>query len=928
VRADSVRPNQTTSNIIEVTPVDEFGRPVMTLDRPILWPMFQPRVLDRRSGISPPWSVEQIISALHAAENGDMGPQADLFDMMEDRDAAFLGFYQTRKLAPAKLKWTIDPVDDSPKAKEVADFVSDEIHAIPNFPLAYRDAFDAIGKSISALWIDWQEGGRSHNGKAPKSKFRIDGIHHINPKRYRFHWSREEFLILPDYALQKAQEIGILEPSFGPTTFDQFHAIGIGVQPPPWKVIIHRTRVKSGHPAKAGVARVCALSFYMRNAAFKDMSIYCEVYGMPLRVAKYPPGTNEEDKAKIAMALEQLASDASAIVANNVDLELVESRSRTGGGTPFLELISECERQMQLALVGQDQTNTHNPTGGRTQVAEGGAPIRQDLIEADCVDAQATFKMQLCYPIVGFSDYGWQAAETLCPRFKIHFEPESDYTEMIGVDESLYTTLKLPVTYNMLAKRYGRELPGGFKLGDEIIDFAPPLPPPNPFGVPAVPGKPGFPPVKGVPPRPGVKAVPPAGKPGNGKVAAPPPPKGKGPAPKKVATAHAASDDAYFANARDRFRTLVTEVGWTISDLHSFYGGANTREELIAAFPDAPDDHAGRTITDGVIELLLDQREELKAELEQVRLSITPDDPPEVGLPHDFATTQINMPDDVAANVLGLGTNMIAPEDLAGDGLEPFPHCTVKYGIAPDETLDDVRLVVEAASPGKMVLGKTSHFSTGDYDVVFVSVDSPDLEAINARITAGLRTTPTQSGYVPHVTIAYVVSGAGAKYDGDDTLENTEIGFASVWYASAAATREVTEIPLKGEVAMPGEQPEGDLSHASRAFDSIKHGYATTQRMDDIDLSEHAARVPKARRGQKAIDQLSDRAQLSGEAALATLIAPARAIVLEAKSLSDLHARLRKAFGDLDATELETLVRRATYIARLHGMAAAKREAK
>lgn len=436
---------------VKAVPVDEYGRALVPQRSPLVGAVFQPRVRDRLSRIMPPWTPEQIVTAMLAAEHGDLQMQSELFEHMEDRDGALAGFMMTRRLAPCGLKWSIDPADDSPRAEKVAEVVRAEIGGIPNFALAFRDMQDAVGKSLSALWIDWQPGGRT-----PETTFHIEGLHYINPKRFRFHWREEKFLILPDVDMLSA----------GPGNVGA--GASIGVQPEPWKVLVHRTRTRSGHPAKAGALRICTFYFLLRNYALKDWAVYCDIFGMPLRLGKYPDGASDADKVQLAEAMENLGTDAAAIVSKLVEIELVESKSRTGGGMPYAELREDCKREYQFAILGQDQTNTHNPTGGRTQVKEGGAPIRQDILEADCVDSSATLTAQLCYPIVMFSRFGQSAADELCPKFKLHYEPEQDYESMIAVDVPLHTVLGLPTTYGDLAKRYGRELPKGV-TPDEII---------------------------------------------------------------------------------------------------------------------------------------------------------------------------------------------------------------------------------------------------------------------------------------------------------------------------------------------------------------------------------------------------------------------------------------------------------------------------
>jgi phage gp29-like protein len=442
-------------------PVDDMGREMIRPRQPMVGGMFMPRVRDRLVFSRPPWSQEQMAAALRLAELGDMSQQAELMEYMEDTDGELLGYMQTRRLAQCGLKWSIEAANDTKDAEAIAKMVRAEIAGIPNFPIAFRNMQDAIGKGVSALWIDWQPGGRTQ-----EANYRINGIHHISAKRYRFHWAREEFLIVPDDVLGQPMQPSPLAGTMGHMT-----GAGIGVQPLPWKVIVHRTQIKAGHPAKAGVLRLCALYFFLRQLGLKDAAVYCEIFGMPGRIFKYPDNMDDLEKAELAAAAEQYGTDMVAIISKAVEAELLESTGK--GNAPYFDLHGVCGFQMQMAICGQDQTNTHNAAGGRTQVKEGGGKIRQDLMEADCIDSQTTLTQQLCYPIVGFSKlerptwdadantWRWPVADELCPKFKLHYEPPGDFESMIAVDVPLYTVLRLPVTMGYIAKRYESPLPDG-----------------------------------------------------------------------------------------------------------------------------------------------------------------------------------------------------------------------------------------------------------------------------------------------------------------------------------------------------------------------------------------------------------------------------------------------------------------------------------
>lgn len=449
---------------VDTGAVDEYGRSTAPSD-PSEGIIFMPRTIDRLSAVNPPWTPEQIAHALRAAENGDLSAQSELFEHMEERDGALSGFMSSRRLKPCGLKWSCEPSDDDDaEAVEIAAFVEREIRNIPNFDLGLRDMFDAVGKSMSLLNVNWQRGGRSAD-----TSWRIDGIDWINTKRVRFDWKTERVLVLPSDHNQVFGES---------TTFDQAIGLGLGVIPPPWSVIIHRSRTRTTHPARGGVLRVCAFMFLFRNYLAKDYVRFATAYGMPLRIGKYREGTSDEDKQRLALAVQMLGTDAAAIVSDQTIIELVEAKAAGGGGSepPFDKARKAFEREMEISILGQEQTHTIKARGGQAQTESGGAKVIQDILEADCKDASASLSPQLCRPIVGVSKYGWAKAQTKCPRFRFHYEPEQDYVKMIAADVPLHTTLGVPTTLGALAERYNQQLPVGIDP-DTIVIYTQDLPP-------------------------------------------------------------------------------------------------------------------------------------------------------------------------------------------------------------------------------------------------------------------------------------------------------------------------------------------------------------------------------------------------------------------------------------------------------------------
>jgi len=159
---------------------------------------------------------------------------------------------------------------------------------------------------------------------------------------------------------------------------------------------------------------------------------------------------------------------------------------------------------------------------------------------------------------------------------------------------------------------------------------------------------------------------------------------------------------------------------------------------------------------------------------------------------HKFSSTQVDLPPDLAQQVLAIGA-AIPDEDLAADGRETAPHVMVKYGI---HTTDSARVakVLGKFGPVTLRLGATELFESEEYDVLMVAVLSADLKALNAALSAGLEVTDTHPTYVPHVTIAYLKPGKGAKYWGNAAVAGAEAMIGSVLFTPKEG--EPVSIPL------------------------------------------------------------------------------------------------------------------------------------
>lgn len=166
---------------------------------------------------------------------------------------------------------------------------------------------------------------------------------------------------------------------------------------------------------------------------------------------------------------------------------------------------------------------------------------------------------------------------------------------------------------------------------------------------------------------------------------------------------------------------------------------------------------------------------------------------------HEFSSTQVQL-SGRPVEIIRKMQHSIQPADIGSEGLEEYPHVTIKYGLHFQTPSVKLRQALKTFGPVTVTLGKTSLFKNGDADVLKVDVDSPDLHRLNKLISRLVPTFDTFPKYVPHLTIGYLRPGRGAKYAADKSLEGQKLTFDSIVFSGKKGHRET--LPL-GHV-MPG----------------------------------------------------------------------------------------------------------------------------
>jgi len=349
------------------------------------------------SGLTP----SRLISILREADDGSLSSAMQLFEEMEEKDAHLFSVANTRRLGVTGLDWQIvsaaevrDGVDRT-MADESAEYCREALSRIDTFDEALQHLSLAIGRNVALAELVWEA--------------EADG-------------------------LTLAQ---IVPVDFTRIVFDELDRVRVltqdepedGVALPPNKFVIHTPHATSGHAQRGGLLRVTAMVYLAKNLAMKDWMVFAEVFGMPVRIARYEPSATPEEKRELIRMLESLGSNAAGIFSRAVELEVIEA-GRGTAGPPYDTLINFLNREMSKAWLGQTLTTETVGASGTFAASKVHEMVRQDIREDDVRKEGATIRRDILGPLVRFK-FGEEAAVPFFKRKPGRPQDVREFTDML-----------------------------------------------------------------------------------------------------------------------------------------------------------------------------------------------------------------------------------------------------------------------------------------------------------------------------------------------------------------------------------------------------------------------------------------------------------------------------------------------------------------
>lgn len=405
--------------------VDQYGRPLSS-SRPSKGEIGVSQIYDRYStypadGLTP----SKLARIFKEADAGDVARQAEMFEQMEEKDTHLFSQLQTRKNAVTGLNFELMPYSDNAYDMKIHEFVKKVLNSMDDIEEIYLDLMDAVGKGFSMSEMIWD----ISEGNAWVKEIK-------NQHQKHFFWDEENIMRV--------------------MTEDNPQGIPLEAN----KYITHVYKAKSGHPARAGVLRVCSWMYLFKNYTLKDWITFAEIYGMPIRLGKYAPGASEDDKDKLMEALVMIGTDAAGMIPSDAEIIFQESNKNSSIDI-YQTLASFCNAEISKAILGQTLTSEIGQNGSYA-AANVHNEVRQDLLESDCKSLAKTMKRDFIKPLVYFN-FG---ESIRLPYIKFHYEPPEDTEKKATTYKTITTDIGLPVPKSHLYKEFSIPEP---KEGEAVI---------------------------------------------------------------------------------------------------------------------------------------------------------------------------------------------------------------------------------------------------------------------------------------------------------------------------------------------------------------------------------------------------------------------------------------------------------------------------
>ncbi|MCW5657437.1 MAG: DUF935 domain-containing protein [Burkholderiaceae bacterium] len=321
---------------------------------------------------------ERLARILQDAEVGSLTDQLDLADDMEERDAHLYAELSKRRGAITGLDWQLEePEGASAAEKDWTARIKEWLGAIDAHANGVAGGLGLVLATMTDAML---------KGFAPQEMV----------------WAPQEGVLLPRITAQpqrwftvSADRRRFLLRSATRSSVSAGTAVsGEELKPLSWLLHVHPAR--NGYVARMSLLRVLVWPYLFKNYSTRDLAEFLEIYGLPLRVGKYPSGASDTEKRALLAAVTQIGHNAAGIIPQSMALEF--EAAAAGTDVPFATMMRYMDAAESKAILGQTLTASEGEHGTQA-LGNVHNEVRMDIRNADARLIEETLHRQLIQPL-------------------------------------------------------------------------------------------------------------------------------------------------------------------------------------------------------------------------------------------------------------------------------------------------------------------------------------------------------------------------------------------------------------------------------------------------------------------------------------------------------------------------------------------------
>ena len=286
---------------------------------------------------------------------------------LEQRDPHYRSVLSTRKHAVEGLDLFVETAGDTPRDKEIAQAVEEDILKHRDIMDLRKNALDALGKGFSVNEIIWDTSG---------SRWKPKTFIFRDPRWFAYEKESGDLCL----RAMHGNDLAPLEP---------------------FRFIVHEPNLLSGTQITSGLSFTALFYWLIKNYDVTSWAAFVDRFGYPIRLGKYGRKATKDDISTLKRAVAAIGSDVGAVIPDSMVIDIIEAKTTGDKANVYKDLAEWVDKELSKLVLGQ--TASAEGTAGKLGDSEIQQEVRDDIAKADALQFEQTINRDLIIPYVNFN---------------------------------------------------------------------------------------------------------------------------------------------------------------------------------------------------------------------------------------------------------------------------------------------------------------------------------------------------------------------------------------------------------------------------------------------------------------------------------------------------------------------------------------------